>query len=954
MLPRKLKIGEVSEGIGIFNADSFLQSGNVQTGGQVAVRMNESIQQISSDGLLANAGVTVLKQKIREYATALSNTIRTITEEIRSKDVEQCMYYDFAATKTIAYGEAAQVANDILNVNENLLALSNYIIKARDSIDNDNSNGAASNLTALMITSNNIIVTSNIHKISERRVEFANRRTDIGKEASNLSNIIRNTNTSLITRIGQDITNARLLSNAVNTDYNTLLGISSNSRGGNYQLIVDSFASNLNRIRAVPDTLISKSNSYVTNLANSSTYPVGTLAYLYAQSNYQYSNTNSILLSEYDISSVKISTCNVVSIFLKNMIAFSNDLPLNTRSNSTIFASNMDISGWFWRNFYDLSGNINSNLNTVFNGLSNLESNTISEFGTDINSIYSNLATALNLQNNLSSNFTNWLQYDSNAMLLLKYNSNVTTSNTFRNLYNSIYSNTTGTGGLVTRYQTALNNVRNNYQSNINDQHAMVISNFNYISNTIPYISSTITTASNIMRSSNYNGKYSHFFDYIYAMMGFQSNILQMANNGTFPKVATPNNTVYSSNLYSNNLIILGSNLYKNINNRYLGSNYRNIYNSYINAFNGPKSDLNSIRQTYYNILSNSSNPIVDAFQLSNYSNLIVTDPNSATSNGLVSYLRLYFEAVASGNNDSLSTQQYNIAQSNWDKIRQIVPTYQDRVTQILNNTEYELYYLLPTDFTYITTKRGDLKNNYMQSDFIFKDNGQYFSNNFSRRDSNGVLRQGNFFQVYQYQVIATLNTYITGDTQTVSNYLYNDPLIVGTGTASLNGYYSNARNGALSNIRSSIQNMVNTANTNISTIRQNITNTLRVISNDVPQLSEKRMNSGCFGFYNLLLQTSNDANKITNNVLPSLQSDINNVNSVYSTSNSLAYLDTLRQNFMATSNTLCNLVNSTASYYDNINGKAVTLLIAYSNAYNNLTPEQIASLPMFQLSNCT
>jgi hypothetical protein len=89
------------------------------------------------------------------------------------------------------------------------------------------------------------------------------------------------------------------------------------------------------------------------------------------------------------------------------------------------------------------------------------------------------------------------------------------------------------------------------------------------------------------------------------------------------------------------------------------------------------------------------------------------------------------------------------------------------------------------------------------------------------------------------------------------------------------------------------------------------------------------------------------------NTTLTSYDTTITNIRNKYLSETSLAAIDYMVDMLLVASNNVSNAMTIVDSWYSNINGKTDGLVQAYCNAYSNLTPAQIASLPIFQPGTC-
>jgi hypothetical protein len=892
-------------------------------------------------GRLINQDISAMNRDIKVYSNVSQQIVTSILTRVDSNDVYKFLENDIVVSKMLDFSSAAQVANDILTTQINILTFSNYIVqKASDPNNLTNSNSAASNLQSLFVTSNAILLTSNINHYSNCVIKYGNFTSEISREKELIQTTITANNELFNKRAGEDLLHIYNLKQRITTDYATLQAFPVLEQGPSFPTILNAFQDAQFRLNTNSQIITSRSNTYISQFLS---LPRTYLTDLNSVITYQQSNLNALLIAEYDVSAVNTQTGGVLATLRANQDVNIASLAINTPTTMYLKES-FDISGWFFKTVNDLSENVMRDINHMSSLMNPLDAQSILSYASQMNSILSNLATTLNLENNLNSNFTNMIWYDSSEMLRSKLDSNTMTSNLVVQSNTIITSNL---GKLKTSFDSAYENIRGTLQTSITEQYKQFTSNFGFVTRALKYINDSSTSAYATMNSSNYSGKYSYYYDYIGAMMGKNSNILRMAQTSNFPRgVIAPNPVMYNSNsLYdTNGNIILASTMYPYISDRYLGSNYNLLSNQFMEKYNTPNPTPESSRSNISQLQLYNVNFIVDVLQLSNYSNTIATDPNIMTNNGLKNYIGSYQSSLTNGNDPALKSGVVVEIGILYDRIKTVAAQVMAQVEQKLDQTQNDMYFFNDEDFAKVTTLRGNLKNYYLQADFIVNNNGQYFSDKFV--GSNGVT--GRYFDVYDLEVISVLGLYMSNDYNILNNILTASDL---TGITS--EFQAAGLNGA-SDIQDNIRNILsNAGNVYFNTL--NTTNfVISMIANDVPQLKAHHLDSACFEFYPSVIAASNQLNTILTTSLPSLSMQLEQASNTYLTINNLTNLNNMSESLLYTSNNLYNNYLTASNFSNTLQGETLKLLLAFSNTYSNIMPEMVFKLPLFTGQNCT
>jgi DNA-binding beta-propeller fold protein YncE len=605
-----------------------------------------------------------------------------------------------------------------------------------------------------------------------------------------------------------------------------------------------------------------------------------------------------------------------------------------------ILNKSVDISGWIYTTLSNLSSNVNRNINIMNSNMYQLDYEYMTAYMMNKTNILLNLGNTYELTRIMSSNFINLSLLNTYQIL----NSNLALSNIIAQSNTFITSNL---AILISTFNRDYSNVSSNILVNIREEYNKFTTHFATVTRSLQYINSNMNTAYTTMRTSNYSGKYSYYYDHVSAMLGRNSNILTMANTSNYRKdIISPSPTMYERDLLYDNSgdIILSSEMYSYISDRYIGSNYNSLSNQFIKIYNIAKSTPNSNRFILSTLQACNANFMIDSMQLTKYSNTLSEDANTATGVGLREYIIKQKTITDAIDNPVVKSNiAGDLSKLYTKKIKPVAEKLMTDIETVLSQTEKEIYFFRPADLNNLKTIRGNLKQYYLKADFINNNNGRYFQNTF--QNSNGV--RGNYFFINNLETVSIAGLYASND--------YNDLMIMVDAPEFTN--IINSFQIATINARDSMKENINGILSHIDFMYNSTLKTTNFVINrtnsDIQKLRAYRLDGRCFTLYPTIVSASNQLNTILNVSLPRLYGQYNNALNTYTTINSLSNLHTISQSLLYTSNHLYNNYLTASNLSNTFAGVADKLINTISTTYGKYPQEIVLQLPIFTGCNC-
>jgi hypothetical protein len=929
---------ETLYGAGKFNANNFLQAG-----GQLNV---------SETGLLADATPDALKTKIGVYAEYDNKLINDILGDPAEADISSTLSNDLVASRTVTgsnYNNVLTIINALLTTKSNAIRLRGEVVGPKSVTNINDVTTLSSNLMELWAASNSLVTTVNFNKYEARKTDYQTAKTALEEEKKTVKNELTANAEALEARKSSAQTRLTNLMTRTAADFAELEAIPTAARGSNYDRIKTSFQTAKDELPGIEGRIQS------VEVPSESITSANTLLALRDVRNTLNSNLSKLEVAEYDMSGVNILTRAVVPSIQQVAQSGGADVitPLRQLTDAPV-AALYKMSNDYSDLVKTTRERVTEAENTILTTYGQLKSIDIREIGDKFNTIiYVKLAELSNIDNDFRSNLpdstaaTNGLPmvlFDDDAKFATRQK-NVTDASTTANAKaGEIIAALKETSDL---FNERSNTLRTELTSRITTEANEFNTNYEYVVATVPQITGNMTSARQIMQESNYEGKYTYFYDYINAMLGLSNTITSNAPEGALE--ADPTGNFVRSNLYfENGDIKLRKDMYKYIDSRYssIPNSYlpfKAEYDGYYNAATIGESNLDGLRYVLSNIQRLGVPRSVDKAQIQGYWTKITSDSNTETTDGLRAYISARLAAV--GNPEAEKQLAATEAQRLWGLIQSTVAEVKTQTEIIRDGTEADLAFFSDADFEDIATKRASLLDFYAQAEFILKQDEQYFLSNFS--DESGTKRT--FIERYSGPVISALNTELNNDLNTLNTTIKGSPTYTGTQSS-----YNTIRDATLVTMKGVLSGYITAAQTLATEAVNKLAYAKNIVDTDTPRLTDKKLDSACFEFYPILVSAGNEITSNQAAILEKQTEIVNIATGEFDTLNTLAATDVLTERVLTLSNDINNIYLIGSNYSNVLQGKTDELLAAYNEAYTGIDKNIIDNLPLFKGENCT